>query len=153
MTPTGVDQLSLTTARLLFHPHPYQHLGQGEPRHVSSIHLSVQQRAVALSLRSTPKPVWRGVMGPPGCVHKAVAQEGGPGSRHPGLALLIFLPLQSQWSLDPGQNTHTHTQRHRDRRAYTYIHTRTHTQRGFPKLIPTNYCSLNHLTYILNQKT
>lgn len=51
------------------------------------------------------------------------------------------------------KHTHTHTQRHRDRRAYTYIHTRTHTQRGFPKLIPTNYCSLNHLTYILNQKT
>lgn len=77
------------------------------------------------SLQSTPRPVWRGVAGPPGCVLRAAAQEHGLGPLILGIgpADPPSPPTTITPPPHPGQNTHTH--RHRD--THIYIHTQSHT--------------------------
>lgn len=74
------------------------------------------------SLRSTPKPVWRGGAGPSGCVLRAAAQE-----HRPGLILGIG-PADPPFSQPQEHHHHRqakiHTHRHRD--TYIYRHTQSH---------------------------
>lgn len=92
-----------------------------------------------------------GGAGPPGCVRRATAQEDGSGSLILGISPAdppsFPTPVTPQpWPKYTQAYIHTHIQAQR----HTYIHTYTHehTQKEFSKLIPTNYCNLNHLTSI-----
>lgn len=105
MTPRGVDQLSLTSRQSFYFisaslPQP----GTRCSGRISSIHLSVQQRALVPSLPSTPKPAWRDGAGLPGCAQ--------------GFALLVLLPPSQ-----PNTHTHTYTRSHRDTQTHTYTYT------------------------------